>query len=391
MRDICFYFQVHQPYRLKRYTVFDIGKNPLYYDDELNKKILQRVAKESYLPMNRLLLGLLQKHNLKVAFSISGILIEQCKEWVPEVIESFRELADTGRVEFLCETYYHSLAGLHDRDEFKEQILKQKAIIEKEFGVQPTTFRNTELILTNDILNVVQELGFQTVLGEGAKIILEDVSADHLFRYGDLSVLLRNYERSDDIAFRFSDRSWSGWPLSPKKFLRSIPSDASVTNLFMDYETFGEHQKEHSGLFRFMEALPLEAEKQGFRFITPQEAVKFHEPKKELDLICPVSWADQEKDLSAWMGNKMQVASLRSLYELGTAIKEQNDANLLRVWRGLQCSDHFYYMCIKWFNDGDVHKYFSPYDSPYDAFIAFMNVLNDLVIRVKSNEKVVTA
>ena len=391
-KSLCLYFQIHQPARLRLYRFFDIGKDSHYYDDFTNRTILRRVAEQCYLPMNSLLLDLVKKHKgaFKVAFSISGSALEQFERYAPEVIDSFRKLADTGCVEFLCETYYHSLASLASPAEFKHQVLKHKAAIEHYFGVTPVSFRNTELIYSDAIGERVHELGFNTMLTEGAKHILGWRSPDYVYvndRQEGLRLLLRNYKLSDDIAFRFSNKGWSEWPLTSDKYLTWLKNDirdkGDVINLFMDYETFGEHQSASTGIFDFMRYLPQAVIDDGtFRFATPSEAAAAHKPVSSLEVLEPISWADEERDVTAWLGNELQQEAYNKLYGLYEKVALINDPALFNDFGHLQESDHFYYMCTKFFSDGEVHKYFNPYDTPYEAFINYMNVLSDFIIRV---------
>ncbi|MBR2609044.1 MAG: glycoside hydrolase family 57 protein [Bacteroidales bacterium] len=390
-KSICLYFQVHQPARLRLYRFFDIGKDSHYYDDFANRTILRRVAQKCYLPMNALLLELIEanKGAFKVAFSISGTVLEQFDRYAPEVIESFRKLAQTGNVEFLSETYYHSLASLASEAEFKHQVLKHKAAIEHYFGVTPKAFRNTELIYSDAIGEMVHEMGFKTMLTEGAKHVLGWKSPNFVYKCAQasgLKLLLKNSALSDDIAFRFSDRSWSDWPLTGDKYLAWLKAAAQndeIVNLFMDYETFGEHQKAASGIFEFMRALPQIVLADGeFEFVTPSQATKKHRPVGELDVFDPISWADEERDVTAWLGNELQNDAFNKLYDQTEKLGLLNDEALWADFGHLQESDHFYYMCTKFFSDGAVHKYFNPYDTPYEAFINYMNVLSDFILRV---------
>ncbi|MDD6252937.1 MAG: glycoside hydrolase family 57 protein [Candidatus Cryptobacteroides sp.] len=391
-KSLCLYFQIHQPTRLRLYRFFDIGKDSHYYDDFTNRTILRRVAEQCYLPMNSLLLDLVKTHKgaFKVAFSISGSALEQFDRYAPEVIESFRRLADTGCAEFLCETYYHSLASLACPAEFRHQVLKHKAAIEQYFGVTPVTFRNTELIYSDAIGESVYDLGFSTMLTEGARHILGWRSPDFVYtddRQENMKLLLRNYKLSDDIAFRFSNKGWSEWPLTGEKYLAWLKNDiqdkGDVINLFMDYETFGEHQSASTGIFDFMRYLPEAVIKDGtFRFDTPSEAAASHKPVSSIEVPEPISWADEERDVTAWLGNELQQEAYNKLYRLYEKVALINDPALFNDFGHLQESDHFYYMCTKFFSDGEVHKYFNPYDTPYEAFINYMNVLSDFIIRV---------
>ncbi|HBH06617.1 MAG TPA: alpha-amylase [Flavobacteriales bacterium] len=388
---ITFYFQVHQPYRLRTYRFFDIGKNHDYFDDFANRSICRKVADKCYLPMNQLLLELIEKHKgeFKVSFSITGTALDQFEAYTPEVIESFKKLAETGQVEFLSETYSHSLVALKSPSEFKAQVDKHSARIQELFGYTPTTFRNTELIYSDTIGKMVYDMGFKGMLTEGAKHVLGWKSPNFVYynsEVPELKLLLKNYRLSDDIAFRFSQQSWDSWPLTTEKFvdwLNAIPWNEEVINLFMDYETFGEHQWENTGIFDFMRALPQRVLETGrFKFATPGEALDELQPVAPFHVMYPISWADEERDLTAWLGNDLQDDAFDSLYECEQVVEKTNDPQIKKDWAYLQTSDHFYYMCTKFFSDGDVHMYFNHYDTPYDAYINFMNVLSDFKIRI---------
>jgi len=389
MPSVCFYFQVHQPLRLRHYTVFD--KNHQYFDDYKNSFICKKVANKCYLPANRLVLSLIRRFQgkFKVAYSITGVLLEQLQRYAPEVMSTFDALAQTGCVEFLAETYYHSLSFLYSRDEFIEQVNKHTEIIERLFGQKPRIFRNTELIYNNDLASVVESTGdFEAIITEGADHILGLRSPNFIYHpkgCSKLKLLLKNYSLSDDIAFRFSNRNWPEWPLTADKFARwvsRINGNGNVVNLFMDYETFGEHQWEDTGIFDFMKHLPEEILKHPDNdFKTPSEVVQCFDTIDTVDVPHIISWADTERDLSAWLGNAMQSNAIHELYRLEEKIKSTGDEKIIADWRRLQASDHFYYMCTKYFADGDVHKYFNPYDSPYDSYINFMNVLDNLQSR----------
>ena len=388
-KSICLYFQVHQPNRLRQYRFFDIGKNSHYYDDFTNRTILRRIAQKCYLPMNELLLQQIeeQKGAFKVAFSITGTALEQFDRYCPEVLDSFKKLAATGCVEFLSETYYHSLSSLASESEFKHQVAKHKEAIEKYFGVTPTTFRNTELIYSDSIANMVGDLGFKTILTEGAKHVLGWQSPNYLYKATtkkNQKLLLRNSGLSDDIAFRFSNKGWENWPLTTDKFVSWLKSgDGEIVNLFMDYETFGEHQAASTGIFDFMKYLPAAVLADGeFEFVTPARAARKHKPVAPLCIPDAISWADEERDTSAWLGNELQNEAFNKPYSLSEKLAILNDAELWSDFGHLQESDHFYYMCTKYFSDGAVHKYFNPYDTPFEAFINYMNVLSDFMLRV---------
>jgi len=355
---------------------------------------MDRVSKKCYLPTNKLMLRMLRDNpEFKLSYSFSGIVLDQFSEYSPEVLRSFQDLVDTGQVEVLSETYYHSLAFMYSKKEFKEQVSFHNKKIVDLFSYKPEIFRNTELIYNNEIAKFAEDMGYKGIIAEGADHVLGWRSPNFLYRpkgCNDIKLLLKNYKLSDDIAFRFSDKSWKEHPLTvPKysKWINSVNGNGNIVNLFMDYETFGEHQWAETGIFRFLESLPSELLKHPDNdFITPSQAVKKYDAVASLDVHNLVSWADAERDLSAWTGNNMQNSSLSRLYDLENKIKSANDPKLLSDWRKLQSSDHFYYMCTKWFADGDVHKYFNPYESPYESFITFMNVYNDVLNRLQSFE-----
>ena len=390
-KSICLYFQVHQPNRLRLYRFFDIGKDSHYYDDFANRTILRRVAQKCYLPANELILELINKHKgkFKVAYSISGSALDQFQRFAPEVIDSFKALAATGRVEFLAETYYHSLASLASESEFRYQVEKHAAKIEELFGVKPVTFRNTELIYSNGIGEMVYDMGYKTMLTEGARHIMGWQSPNYVYTgetQPKLKLLLRNYALSDDIAFRFSDKGWNMWPLTADKYvgwLKESARDGDVVNLFMDYETFGEHQRADSGIFDFLRSLPAAFLADGtFGFVTPSEVTKKYKAVSDIAVEDPISWADEERDITAWLGNELQSEAFQKLYAMTEKLSIVNDPELWEDFGHLQESDHLYYMCTKFFSDGEVHKYFNPYDTPYEAFINYMNVISDFQIRL---------
>ena len=392
MKAICFYFQVHQPFRYRRYRFFDIGNDHYYYDDYANETILRKVADHCYLPVNKLMLELINKYKgkFKVAFSITGVALEQFEMYAPEVLESFQELAKTGQVEFLAETYSHSLVALKSKSLFQEQVTKHCDAIQHYFGQRPTVFRNTEMVYSDDIGVAAAEMGFQAVLTEGAKHILGWKSPNFLYCNAvnpRLKVLMRNYKLSDDMAFRFSNQAWNEYPLTPQKLVGWINGDSNeeIFNLFMDYETFGEHQSEKTGIFRFLEELPDAVFKQkDFVFATPSEIIEEFQPVSAVSVPHAISWADEERDLTAWLGNEMQQEAFDKLYELTDRMAKVDDPALNKDWNFLQVSDHFYYMSTKFFSDGEVHNYFNPYESPYEAFINYMNVLSDFKLRLNT-------
>ena len=385
MPDVCMYFQAHQPWRIKRYPYFDIGRVHRYEDDDKNRLLLNRVAEKCYLPANRCLRKLIEGHEgkFKLAFSLTGVLIDQLEAYRPDVLKSFQDLADPGCVEFLGETYHHSLAFLYSRAEFREQVNRHAERIAAIFGRRPESFRHTELAYNNDLALEAERMGFQAVLAEGVERVLGSGSPRHIYRPAGckkVRLLLRNYRLSDDIAFRFSRRE-DGSPLPAEKFAAAVHQACGtdgMVNLFLDYETFGEHQWQESGIFSFLEALPAALLRYpDLRFLTPAEAARSHQPVGILDVPDMISWADTERDLTAWLGNAMQQDAARTLYDLEKAVRGRRNDSLTEQWRRLQTSDHFYYMCTKWFADGDVHQHFNAYPSPYDAYINYMNVLDD--------------
>lgn len=395
MVSVCFYFQVHQPFRVRKYSVFDIGEKRDYFSDKSdsnlnNEKIIKKVSEKCYLPANKVMLELIKRYpQFKISYSLSGVLLEQLEQHAPTVLDSFKALADTGNVEFLNETSHHSLSFIFSKPEFRDQVLNHRKKIKHLFNQSPKVFRNTELIYNNDLANEVSDMGFKATLLEGADHVLGWRSPNFVYHSKNnpnMKLLLKNYRLSDDIAFRFSERSWEGWPLTAPKFaswVNAINGDGNTVNLFMDYETFGEHQWESTGIFEFLRALPEEILKHKDNdFKTPSEVIESYPAVGEVDVPHFMSWADIERDLSAWLGNPLQDSAISSLYKLRDDIIASGDEELIELWRKLQTSDHFYYMCTKWFADGDVHKYFNPYESPYEAFISFMNVIHDMKLRV---------
>ena len=389
MASVVFYFQVHQPYRLRRYSIFDSGSN--YFDDYKNEQICRKVSEKCYLPANRAMLDLIRMHEgrFRVSYSITGTVLEQFRQYCPEVLESFVQLAQTGCVEFIAETYYHSLSFLYSRQEFAEQIRMHSKLMQDVFGYTPQVFRNTELTYNNDVAATVADLGFKAVLSEGVDSVLGYRSPTYVYNppnCPDLRMLMKNYRLSDDIAFRFSNRGWAEWPLTVEKFTKwvnQINGNGYVCNLFMDYETFGEHQWADTGIFEFLRALPGEVLSHPDNdFLTVSEAVESYPSVGEVDVPHMTSWADTERDLSAWLGNAMQANSLHEVYSIEQEVKATGDAGIISDWRKLLTSDHFYYMCTKYFADGDVHKYFNPYESPYDGYINYMNIIDNLRGRI---------
>jgi len=391
MKTICLYFQVHQPFRFKRYRFFEIGNNHYYYDDYSNESIMRKMATKCYLPANKLLLDLFKEYGqrFKVAFSISGTALDQFELYAPDVIESFQKLAHTGYVEFLSETYSHSLVSLKNREEFENQIKDHDEKILKYFNIKPTVFRNTELIYNNEIGDWLYDLGYTAVVTEGAKHVLGWKSPNYVYCSAAnprLKLLLKNYRLSDDIAFRFSDHGWNEFPLTAEKFvnwIKNLDNKEDTVNLFMNYETFGSLQPKESGIFDFLKALPKFAlSTNKITFSSPSDLVEKFQPVASLSVPHPISWADEERDVSAWLGNELQLEAFDKLYELREKVLQIKDPKILTDWKYLQSSDHFYYMCTKFFILGSLHSYYNPYSSPYDAFINYMNILSDFEIRL---------
>ena len=388
MTSICMYFEVHQPMRLNRFSVFNIGNNAgtsNYFNNKLNHEIFEKVAKKCYLPTNNLLLNLINEFDgkFRISFSLTGTFVEYCERFMPSVIDSFKKLFATGAVDMIEETYFHSLSGLYDDlDEFEEQIMMHRQMIKRLFNYEPKVFRNTEAIYDNRIAKKIGEMGYKGIITEGTEKILGWRSPNYLYRpiNSDIKVLLRNYSLSDDIGFRFSSRHWPGFPLTADKYAHWMSRcEGDLINLFIDYETFGEHQWTETGIFDFLSHLPNEALKhEQLDFVTVSEAVDRYQPVGEIDVPWAISWADADRDVSTWLGNDMQFACFNELKDIGKKLKKRGDEELLNVWRRLQTSDHLYYVSTKGLEDGDVHAYFSHYDGPYDGFINYMNVLQDL-------------
>lgn len=393
-KAIVLYLHVHQPYRIRHYTIFDAAHRSDYFDAHFdaktnNERIIYKVAEKSYIPTNRKLLELLERHpEFRLSLSITGTLLEQLEAYSPATLKSFQDLFASGRVEIVGETYHHSLAFFYSLAEFEMQVKMHKEKVEQLFGQTPKVFRNTELSYNNDLAYWADRAGYKAILAEGWDPVLGWRSPNFVYRptYTDhIRLLMKNYKLSDDVAFRFGDRNWSEWPLTADKFTHwlSEAGEATNFNLFMDYETFGEHQWSESGIFEFLTHLPEQWLKtDGHTFMTVSEAADAFEPVDQVDTPQTTTWADTERDLSAWLGNPMQQAAIKALYELQHGIIKSGDLALIDDWRKLQTSDHFYYMCTKWFNDGDIHAYFSPYDTPYEAFTNFMNAYHDMRYRL---------
>jgi alpha-amylase len=400
-RGITLYLHVHQPWRVRKYSIFDTAEHHDYFaepdqnTDRNNERVLRKVADKSYRPMNALLEKLLHIHpDFKVSLSITGTFIEQAEQWAPDVIESFRRLVRTGRVEIVSETYYHSLAFFYSRKEFEQQVEIHRDKIRELFGVTTSVFRNTELAYNDELAKWADGYGFKGILAEGWDPVLDWRSPNYVYRPDgtkNISLLLKNYRLSDDLAFRFSNKAWESWPLTAdtySEWANASIADSPLINLFMDYETFGEHQWADTGIFDFFEHFVGKwLSNPDNTFYTVSEAIATHRPAGEISMPYTVTWADTERDLTAWLGNGMQQEALRHLYALEDDIMRTGDIELIGDWRRLQTSDHAYYMCTKWFHDGDVHAYFSPYESPYDAFLYFMNALRDVRYRLMAYQR----
>ncbi len=393
MTSICIYFEVHQPTRLNRFSVFDVGKNndPLstYFNNELNYWVFEKVAKKCYIPTNKILLNLINEFdgNFRISFSLTGTFVEYCEKYMPSLLDSFKDLFATGAVDLIEETYFHSLSSLFDNlDEFEEQVIMHNEMIKRIFNYKPRVFRNTEAIFDNRIAKKISEMGYKGILTEGTEKILDWRSPNYVYKpvNADIKVLLRNYTLSDDVGFRFSARGWPGYPLTADKYAYWLAScQGDLINLFIDYETFGEHQWIETGIFDFLDHLPREVMKHNhLDFITVSEAVEKYEPVGEINVPWAISWADADRDVSTWLGNNMQIACFNEIKEIGKTIKQKKDNELLYIWRLLQTSDHLYYLSTKGMQDGDVHAYFSPYSGPYEGFINYMNILQDLKQRI---------
>lgn len=412
--QICFYFQVHQPYRLRDLRARDVGQDDVdYFDHEKNHQVFRKVAEKCYLPTNKLMLELLKKHpNFRISYSLSGVFLDQCDEYGPDVLQSFKDLASTGKVEFLAETYYHSLSAIQSTTEFCSQVRKHVKRVEELFAQTPSVFRNTELIFNNDIAQTVRLMGFKGIIAEGADHVLRGRNPNNPYaapkfrmdkkreqaiannrplknRSEDIHILLKNYRLSDDVAFRFSDKNWASYPLFAETYCDWLEGNAGHSvNLFMDYETFGEHQWADTGIFDFLAGFVAEMERKNMTCATPSDVIDSWKRAKyqrdTYDVHHTISWADTERDLSAWLGNHIQQSAMDAIFALEAAVKATNDVKLLETWRKLLTSDHFYYMCTKYWADGDVHKYFSPYDSPYEAYRRFSHALCDLKARIST-------
>ena len=393
MKSVCLNFQIHQPFRYRKYRFFDIGNDAYYYDDFANETFMRKVADHSYIPANKIILEQIIKHKgkFKVTYSLSGVVLDQFRLYAPEVIDSFAQLAATGCVEFLSETYANSMVSLNDKDLFASQVKAHDDLIEELFGQRPKVFRNTELIYSDELGDMVQKMGFEAMITEGAKHVLGWKSPNYLYCNGlnpRLKVLMRNFRFSDDLSFKFGNKAWNEYPLTAEKYagwMAALPKEEEVVNVFINYETFGQLQHKGTGIFDFLKNLPAAILKTGeLKFSTPSEVIAELQPVSAVHVLYPISWADEERDLSAWLGNELQKEAFDKLYRLKERMSNCKDATLLKDWDYLQTIDHFYYMCTKFFSDGEVHKYFNPYSTPYEAFINYMNILSDFKIRLNA-------
>jgi len=404
--DICLILEVHQPFRLNRNFNFELVTHQkisskdlfdIYFDHKLNREIFMRISEKCYFPASRILLEQMdrfkgEKKQFKVSFSFSGVFLEQCEMWNPDLLDLFKQIIKTGCAEILSQTYYHSLSSLNalDRSEFIEQIEMHRQKIRDLFGYMPGTFENTECLYNDEIAKVAEKMGFKSILTEGADRILGWRSPNFIYKaYGsEIRILLRNYRLSDDIGFRFASTQWDQWPLTADKYAAWLAHTyGQVITLFMDYETFGEHYWAESGILEFLRWLPIEAQKwENLSWSTPSEVIRKHAPCGEISVPPErtVSWADVERDISAWLSNPQQNTAFNMINELGPLVKELNDANLLKIWRYMQTSDHFYYMYTRGGESGMVHDSFNPYGSPMEAFITYIGVLLDFEARCRS-------
>ncbi len=390
-RGIVLYLHIHQPWRVRNYDIFDVASKHNYFSesaspDQDNELIFHKIANKSYKPMNHLLEKLLNDHpDFKVSLSITGTFIEQAEQFDSSILDSFRRLVDTGRVEILSETYHHSLAFFYDRNEFEAQVERHRQKIREVFGVETRVFRNTELAYNNELAKWADDHGFNGIIAEGWDDVLGWRSPNYVYRpvnTGNIKLLMKNYRLSDDIAFRFSDRGWADWPLTADKYHRwasTALEDAPLLNLFMDYETFGEHQWAEDGIFEFFEQFVRHwVSRPDQKFYTISEAIEANEPQGEISVTQTVTWADSERDLSAWLGNNLQHEAMKYIYDMTERVLRTGDGQLIGDWRKLQTADHVYYMSTKHADDGSIHSYFSPYSSPYEAFLNYMNAIRDI-------------
>lgn len=391
MKAICFNFEIHQPFRLKRYRFFDIGKDHYYFDDFLNDDIVTRIAHNSYIPAAETLLKMIKDSNgaFRCSIAMSGTAFEQFELYVPEFIDLLKKLADTGAVEFVAQPYAYSLASLTDPEEFASQIGATCGLLKARFGIEPKIVRNTELIYFDDLAPQLVAMGFKGVLTEGAKHILGWKSPNYVYKAisaPDLKILLRNSKLSDDIAFRFTDYSWNEFPLTADKYMdwiASTPVEEQIVNIYLNLETFGDLQPATSGIFQFLEALPRFAAEKGVEFVTPSEAIAKIKPVDILSVVHPISSADEARDTSAWLGNRLQNEAFSKLYSAAERVQKCDNRRLKKDWEYLQTCDHFFYMSTKRKADGAMHSMFSPYETPFQAFTNYMNVLADFLMRVE--------
>ena len=395
MRAICLYLHIHQPVRYREYSIFDVANDSNYFRDrydsrQSNERIFKKVAAKSYRPMLDLLERNMEKRpGFKISLSITGTWLDQAEQWTPELIAQIKRMVASGQAEIVGETYYHSLAFFYNLDEFNAQVRMHANRIRQLFGVTPQVFRNTEFAYNDQLAQWADTAGYKGILAEGWDKILGWRSPNYVYKPAgcqNLKLLLKNYCLSDDIAFRFSNRGWSEWPLTVSKYQTWLDMEClrgNLINLFMDFETFGEHQWADTGIFDFMDTLiPEWLSHYDNQFLTVSEACDMNNPAGEISMPETVTWADTERDLSAWLSNSMQRSAQDDLYALRDSVLASDDPGIIRDWRYLTTSDHPYAMCTKYWNDGDVHAYFSAYASPYEAFMYFENVLRDLEYRI---------
>ena len=397
MRAVCLYLHIHQPVRYREYSIFDVGNNSNYFYDnysgrQSNERIFRKVADKSYYPMlNLLYKNMIEHPDFKVSFSITGTWLEQAEKWAPDLINIIRDMVNRGQAEIVGETYYHSLAYFYNLDEFNDQVKMHTGLIERLFGVTPKVFRNTEFAYNDSLARWAESQGYKAILAEGWDKVLGWRSPNHVYRPAgckDIKLLLKNYRLSDDIAFRFSNRAWAEWPLTVPKYQRWIDDDClrgNLINLFMDFETFGEHQWKDTGIFDFMNAfIGSWLSEYENKFVTVSEAADLEAPVDEVSMPETVTWADTERDLSAWLSNSMQSSAMSQIFGLRDKVLSTHDGQLISDWRYMTTSDHPYSMCTKYWNDGDVHAYFSAYASPYESFMYYMNVFRDIEYRINN-------
>ena len=395
MKTICFYLNVHQPIRLRTYRFFDIGASDYYFDDYQNRYIVRRMSERSYLPMNNLLMQLIEKYEgkFKLALSISGVTLDLFEKYAPDTLESFKRLVATGCVEIVGETYAHSFASLFKKAEFERQVKLQNQALKKHFGVKPKVFCNSELVYSDEIGAMVADLGFKAVITEGAKHILGWKSPNFVYANAlndKLAVLLRNYSLSEDIVMRFSNKQWSEYPLTAEKYVSwmlATGEGQQCINLCMDYEAFGDHHTADTGIFDFMQALPQQVfNSQQLQFGTPSEVVAQNKPVAAIHVPLPISWIDEERALTRWTVNDLQRDAFDKLYNLQIPLRSKNQT-LQEAYMAMQDCSNFYYMNMGNLAVDMTNKYTNPYGSAYQAYINYMNIISDMQIRTGKTRK----